>query len=74
MRTDEDIAEVELLLLGRPDGHRINVVTDSDEIGNTPIQLPMSAITIKDTGRKEAGFSIIKVAMAQSLAERKGLC
>lgn len=74
MRSEEEIAEVEVILLGRPNGNCINVATDEDEINNTPIQLPVSAITFKDTGRKEAGYSIIKVAMPQSLAERKGLC
>lgn len=70
---DEDIAELEVLLLGRPNGHCILIATDSDELKNEPIKLPVSAITFKDTGRMEAGHSIIKVAMAQSLAERKGL-
>jgi hypothetical protein len=74
MRTDEDIAELEVLLLGRPNGHCIMIATDSDEIKKNQISLPMSAITVKDTGRKEAGFSIIQIAMPQSLAERKGLC
>lgn len=73
MRFEEDVAEVEVLLLGRPNGNCINIAIDPDEIDNKPIQLPMSAITVRDTGRKEAGFSIIAVAMPQSLAERKGL-
>lgn len=73
MRIQEELAEVEVLLLRRPNGHAIVVATDSDDLANE-IVLPMSAITVKDTGRKEAGYSILQIAMGQSLAESKGLC
>ncbi|TIN01000.1 MAG: hypothetical protein E5Y34_11125 [Mesorhizobium sp.] len=70
-----ELADVNLLLRfnPKPGAKSIATAKDEDDLTNFPIFLPVSQVEYVDTGRTEAGRSIITVTMPQWLAEEKGL-
>jgi hypothetical protein len=80
MSDEQEKAEVDCLMRipqtknSRNGCRYLAIARDGDDLKNEPILLPFQHIKVRETGRFEAGMPIIVVTMAQSLAERKGLC